>query len=66
MLAFGATNAMLYGDVMVDALRAQHNMAMIDGQIAAIAMEHGFSLATRNTKDFVHAAISLINPWDYR
>ena len=35
-----------------------------DAQIAAIALNHGFRLATRNTKDFVEiAGLSLINPW---
>jgi toxin FitB len=35
-----------------------------DAQIAAIALNHGFSLATRNVKDFVEiAGLNLINPW---
>ena len=34
-----------------------------DGMIAATALEHGLSLATRNTKDFDTLGVALINPW---
>jgi predicted nucleic acid-binding protein len=35
-----------------------------DAYIAAIALNHGFKLATRNVKDFVEiAGLILINPW---
>jgi toxin FitB len=55
---------MIYGDVMFDALNSKHNMSVIDGQIAAIAIEHEAHLATRNIKDFQHASVDLINPWE--
>ena len=55
---------MIYGDVMFDALKAKHNMSVIDGQIAAIAIEHGLELATRNVKDFRHVDLVLIDPWN--
>ena len=35
-----------------------------DAMIAATAMEHGFTVATRNTQDFVNTGVLLINPWD--
>ena len=34
-----------------------------DAQIASICAVHGCSLATRNTRDFEHTGIDLINPW---
>ena len=40
-------------------------MSIFDGQIAAIAQTTGFSLATRNIKDFEECGIELINPFDY-
>lgn len=63
-LPLTAISAMIYGDVMFDALKATHNMSVIDGQIAAIAIEQEAALATRNTKDFKYAPVNLINPWD--
>jgi predicted nucleic acid-binding protein len=35
-----------------------------DAQIAAIARSRGAALATRNTSDFEHCGISVLNPWD--
>lgn len=63
-IPFTASTAMLYGAVMARALSAKHNMAVIDGQIAAMAVEQDAVLATRNTKDFDMASIRLVNPWD--
>jgi toxin FitB len=34
-----------------------------DGQIAAIAATHGFTVATRDTTPFEAAGIPVINPW---
>ncbi|MBA2652480.1 MAG: type II toxin-antitoxin system VapC family toxin [Tatlockia sp.] len=36
----------------------------IDGLIAATAYVHNLILVTRNTKDFLHSAIKMINPWE--
>ena len=54
----------IYGDIMFDALTAKHNMNVVDGQIAAIAVENGLQLATRNIKDFRFTDLALINPWE--
>lgn len=35
-----------------------------DGLIAATALEHGLTLATRNTKDFGALGVTLLNPWE--
>jgi predicted nucleic acid-binding protein len=29
----------------------------------AAALEHGFTLVTRNLKDFMHMGVKLVNPW---
>lgn len=34
-----------------------------DGLIAAIALQHGLTLATRNIKDFSDTGVMLLNPW---
>jgi predicted nucleic acid-binding protein len=39
-------------------------MSIHDGHIAAIALTNGFSLATRNIKDFEHCGLELINPFE--
>ncbi len=35
-----------------------------DGLIAATALEHAFTLVTRNVKDFQGLGVSLLNPWE--
>ncbi|MDR2564861.1 MAG: type II toxin-antitoxin system VapC family toxin [Bifidobacteriaceae bacterium] len=34
-----------------------------DAQIAAICRLHGAALATRNTADFAHCGMAVVNPW---
>jgi hypothetical protein len=47
------------------ALRARKKMRLSDAIIAATALVHGLTLATRNTKDFSGiAGLSVLNPFD--
>ena len=34
-----------------------------DAMIASTAMEHRFTVVTRNTADFVNTGVGLVNPW---
>ena len=36
----------------------------MDGLIAATALEHDLTLATRNVKDFAGLLVRLLNPWE--
>ena len=35
-----------------------------DAMIAATAMEHGFTVVTRNEVDYVQTGVAIINPWN--
>lgn len=39
-------------------------LPVIDGLLAASAKTRGWTLVTRNTADFVHSDVSLLNPFD--
>ena len=39
-------------------------LAVLDGLIAATALEHDLIVATRNVKDFVGVGVEVFNPWD--
>ena len=61
--AFTMTTALVYGDIIARARRNGRPMSVPDAQIAAIAVEQGFALATRNIADFATTELKLINPW---
>jgi predicted nucleic acid-binding protein len=63
MLVFDARSARLFTVLVARARAAGHAIAVADGQIADIAAEHGFSVATRDTAPFIAAGVPVIDPW---
>ncbi|MCQ1839388.1 type II toxin-antitoxin system VapC family toxin [Neorhizobium galegae] len=55
--------ALAWGDLMALAKRSGRGLASMDGLIAATAVAHQLTLATRNTKDFEGFGIDIIDPW---
>lgn len=52
--------------LLTSSLEAQgKTMSLMDSLICATAQEHKMTLVTRNTKDFIHAPVLLLNPWDF-
>jgi predicted nucleic acid-binding protein len=46
------------------ALHFPHALSERDAMIAATAMEHRFTVVTRNLKDFQSTGVQLLNPWE--
>jgi predicted nucleic acid-binding protein len=63
VIAFDSASAKAFGKINGDRQRLGRPILTADAQIAAIAYSRGFKLATRNTHDFEHCNIALINPW---
>jgi toxin FitB len=63
ILAFDADAAKYYAQLAIKARSAGHGFPMADGYIAAIAVAHGFTVATRDTAPFTAAGLPVINPW---
>lgn len=63
ILPFDTHTAYAYGNVVSSAKALGKSISMPDGQIAAIATCHGFTVATRDTSPFEAAGVPVINPW---
>ena len=64
ILAFDVSAARTYSQLVIRVRRAGYSMSIADAQIAAIAMSHRFSVATRDETSFHRAGLTVINPWD--
>ena len=63
VLAFDAQAAHAYAQVHAGAQAAGNPISFADGAIAAMAAAHGFTVATRNVRDFKGAGVEVIDPW---
>jgi len=63
ILSFDADAARIYGEILGHRREIGRPMSTLDGQIVAIARSRGFSVATRNTRDFEECQVELINPF---
>jgi toxin FitB len=52
-----------YVSIVASRRAAGRPISQFDAQIAAIAADRGYALATRNTGDFEGAGVELVNPW---
>lgn len=64
ILSFTAEAAMAFPQVVERRMRAGLPVEHFDAQIAAICLVEEATLATRNTKDFTHTGVELVNPWE--
>ncbi|MGA2716394.1 MAG: type II toxin-antitoxin system VapC family toxin [Bryobacteraceae bacterium] len=64
ILAVTESIAERWGHLAATAKQKGVTLAVVDGVIAATALEHGLTLVTRNVKDFSDLGVVLLNPWD--
>ena len=64
ILPFDQQAATMYAGRVSRARAVGRAISMADGQIAAIAAVHGFTVATRDTAPFVAAGVPVVNPWE--
>lgn len=63
VFAFDLAAASVYAEMVAQRERLGRPIAMADAQIAAICLNHGASLATRNAKHFEGLELMIIDPW---
>lgn len=64
ILPFDTNAARIWADIVSERRHSGLPISHFDAQIAAVSRSHGAQLATRNTGDFIHCGIKLINPWE--
>ncbi len=58
-----ASTAAVWAKLLADLKRKGRAMPIKDSLVAATAKQHGFAVATRNTTDFRHAVVPVVNPF---
>lgn len=61
LLGIDAHVADRWGRVQASAGRT---LPVVDGLLAATALQHDLTLVTRNTRDFAGLGVALVNPWE--
>jgi toxin FitB len=64
LLLFDAQSSAVYAQVLETAKKVGKPIGTADAMIAAVALQHGMSVATRDLGDFAGAGVKLVNPWD--
>lgn len=64
ILKFDVAAARGYGQILSSRKRIGRPIREMDALIAATALVHGATLATRNTRDFEDCGIEVVNPWE--
>jgi predicted nucleic acid-binding protein len=64
ILSFDHRGAVVYADLIVRATANRYTLPIADAQIAAIAVVHGFTVATRDVAPFAAAGVPVVNPWE--
>lgn len=63
ILPIDRETADIWGQLTARAQTQGKVIPMADGLIAATALQHGLSVVTRNSRDFVATGVFLIDPW---
>lgn len=56
--------AITWGQVQGEARRQGRPLAVIDSLIAATALTHNLTIATRNVANMQGSGVKLVNPWE--
>jgi predicted nucleic acid-binding protein len=64
IVAIDAAIADRWGLIAAWARRKGKALPVIDGLLAATALHHNLTVVSRNARDFAHAQVQVLNPWE--
>jgi predicted nucleic acid-binding protein len=64
VIDFDAATATIWAQLLADLKRKGRAMPIKDSLIAASALQHELTIATRNVADYRHAGVQIVNPFD--
>jgi toxin FitB len=53
-----------WGLLAAEAKRSGKRLSVVDGLLAATALHHGFTLVSRNVRDFSDLHVPILDPWN--
>jgi len=62
-LPWDAAASLRWARLVVDLKKKGHILPLLDSMIAATALQHDLTVATRNTRDFQKAGVKVLNPF---
>lgn len=63
-LPWESDTGLRWARLLADLRAAGKSMPVKDSMIAATALRHGLTMVTRNRRDFEHAKVRIVNPFD--
>ncbi len=63
-IPWDATISQGWAALVVELKRKGETVPLLDGMIAATALQHGLIVATRNTRDFQKTGVKTLNPFE--
>jgi predicted nucleic acid-binding protein len=63
VITFDSYSGLVWAELSADLWKKGRVMPIKDSLIAATARQHGLTIATRNTEDYKHAGVKLVNPF---
>ena len=63
-LPWDATVSRRWATLVVELRRKGETVPLLDGMIAATALQHDLTVATRNTRDFQKTGVKTLNPFE--
>ncbi len=64
VLDMNRDTAKIWAEILAEIKRKGRAMPLKDSLIAATAVEHNLTLATRNIEDYRHTGVALVNPFE--